>query len=699
MRIPSHTGMRLMRHLILPVLAGVLAFGFSGTENLRNVYPEPEAHHPRVAKKLASILPRLHYNHQELSDSLSSIIYEGYVIESLDPNKANFLASDLQEFEEFRYLMDDFLLRGNLEPAYYIFSIFKKRYNNRIDYALSCLNKGFDFSKKEVYEFDRENKSWARSTTELDEYWRQRVKNDALNLKLAGKEWDDIVETLTKRYENQRRVVNQYDGEDVFQLYMNAFTEAFDPHTNYLSPFDSEGFKIRMQLSLEGIGAQLTRDSEYTKVVRIIPGGPADRSGQLKAEDRIIGVGQGEDGEVVDVVGWKLDDVVDKIRGKKGTVVRLEILPADESHLGTTKIISLVRDKVKLEDAAAKSDTLHLRHQGKEYVFGIIELQSFYADIQAQSRGDRNYRSCSRDVRKLLKKLQSQDVDGVIIDLRNNGGGSLSEAIKLSGLFIRKGPVVQVRNSTGYIEVNNDPDPDVAYDGPLAVLVNRYSASASEIFAAAIQDYQRGVIIGSQTYGKGTVQHLLPIERFLRNETAKLGQVKLTIAKFYRINGGSTQHTGVIPDIPFPSRYSIEHVGESARKNALPWDQIAPVSYSAYGNLKKAIPQLLQQSKLRQAENIEFKFLRDDYQESQKMRARTFISLNEAERKSERDRAEKKRFMRENERRKHHGLPPLKEGEDIPKDEDRQDPMLLESAYILVDLLAFSDEGLTGYFR
>ncbi len=699
MRTSSHAGKRLLRHLALPILAGFLAYGFSGNENLRYTNPEPEAHHPRVAKKLANILPRLHYNHQDLSDSLSGIIYEGYVIESLDPNKANFLASDVQEFEEFRYLMDDFLLRGNLEPAYYIFSIFKKRYNERIDFALHCLQKGFDFTKKEVYEFDRENKAWARTPAELDEYWRQRVKNDALNLKLAGKEWDEIVEILTKRYENQRRVVNQYDGEDVFQLFMNAFTEAFDPHTNYLSPFDSEGFKIRMQLSLEGIGAQLTRDSEYTKVVRIIPGGPADRSGLLKAEDRIVGVGQGEDGEILDVVGWKLDDVVDKIRGKKGTVVRLEILPADESHLGTTKIISLVRDKVKLEDAAAKSDTLHLRHQGKEYVFGVIELQSFYADIQAQSRGDRNYRSCSRDVRKLIRKLKGQGVDGVIIDLRNNGGGSLSEAIKLTGLFIRKGPVVQVRNSTGYIEVNNDPDPDVIYDGPLAVLVNRYSASASEIFAAAIQDYQRGIIIGSQTYGKGTVQHLLPIERFLRNETAKLGQVKLTIAKFYRINGGSTQHTGVIPDIVFPSRYSIAHVGESARKNALPWDQIAPVNFSAYGNLKKAIPKLDLLSKARRAENIEFKFLRDDIAETEKMRSRKVISLNEMERRQERDKAEKKRFNRENERRKHLGLPLLKEGEDIPKDDDRNDPMLVESGYILVDLIGFSRDGLTGYFR
>lgn len=653
-----------------------------------------------MASKIAYSLSRYHYNHQSLSDSLSSIIFDQYVSETWDPNRYYFYASDIAEFEKARDKFDDFLRDGQLGYVYHIFNVFKERVQERISFAKQQLEAPFDFTSSEEFKFDREEDPWPANRAELDEIWRKKVKYDALNLRLAGKDDAGIRETLTKRYENLERSILELDSEEVFELFMNAFTESFDPHTNYFSPINSENFRIRMSLSLEGIGARLSREGEYTNVVSIVPGGPADKSGLLHANDKIIGVGQGEDGEIVDVIGWKINDVVQKIRGKKGTTVRLQIMQKDDVAAGKSTMISIVREKVKLEDSAAKADTMHLRYDGQEYVLGVIDIPTFYSDFAAQHRGDPNYKSTTRDVKKLIEDLQQKNVDGIIIDLRNNGGGSLPEAISLTGLFIKDGPVVQVRESGGDVDVEMDDDNAIYYNGPLAVLVNGFSASASEIFAAAIQDYERGIIIGNQTFGKGTVQNLIPLTRFVpRVDESKLGQLKLTIAKFYRITGESTQHKGVVPDILFPERYGIHEFGEASQKHALPWDQINSTFYNKQGNIQEYLPKLSLRYKVRSAKNPEFNYLREDIATASKIRQEKSVSLNEKERRDERDQQEEKKLQRVNERRKLQGLAPLAKGDKIPEEDEQKDELLVESGRIVADMILLSKEGLTGYFK
>ncbi|KAA3657678.1 MAG: tail-specific protease [Calditrichaeota bacterium] len=677
--------------LFLPLL-----FASRNAEEVR-----PEAYHSIVESKIAYFLSRYHYNHQSLSDSLSSIIFDQYISETWDPNRYYFYASDIKTFEKFRNQFDDFLRDGQLGPVFYMFNVFKERVQERLTFAKQQLEAPFDFTTLEVYHYKRDDKPWPLNRAELDEIWRKKVKYDALNLRLAGKDDAGIRETLTKRYERLERSILELDSEEVFELFMNSFTESFDPHTNYYSPINSENFRIRMSLSLEGIGAQLNREDEYTNVVAIIPGGPADKGGLLHAKDKIIGVGQGEDGEVEDVIGWKINDVVQKIRGKKGTTVRLQIIPKESIATGKSKIISIVRDKVKLEDRAAQADTLHVQHDGKRYVMGVIDIPLFYDDFAAHSRGESDYKSTTRDVKKLVEELNEKKVDGIIIDLRNNGGGSLPEAISLTGLFIEHGPVVQVRDGGGDVDVESDDDKAVYYDGPLAVLVNGFSASASEIFAAAIQDYERGIIVGNQTFGKGTVQNLIPLKRFVpRVDESNLGQLKLTIAKFYRITGESTQHKGVIPDILFPERYGIHEFGEASQKNALPWDKIGKTLFEKQGNIQKYLPKLSLRYKVRSAKNPEFKYLREDIAEANKLRHDKMVSLNEKERRDERDMQEAKKLKRINERRKLKGLSPLAKDDEIPEDEDEEKDVLLEeTARIVADMDMLSKEGLTGYFK
>ncbi len=431
-----------------------------------------------------------------------------------------------------------------------------------------------------------------KSNSELNEIWRKRLKNDALTYKLNGKDWAFIQKTLKKRYKNFSQFLNQYNSEDVFQLAMNSFTQSIDPHTNYLSPQTSDNFKIDMSLSLEGIGARLQTEDDYTKVAEIIPGGPADKSGLLKADDKIIGVAQGEDGEFEDIIGWRITDAVKLIRGAKGTTVRLQIIKAGSDLNAKPIDISLVRDKIKLEDQAAKGSVLEIINDDKPFRIGVIDIPKFYNDFEGQRNGDGNYKSTTKDVRKIIDSLTTEKVDGIIIDLREDGGGSLQEAIELTGLFIKDGPVVQVKSSDGNIEIAKDPDAGIVYAGPLAVLVNRFSASASEIFSGAIQDYGRGLIIGEQTFGKGTVQNLIDLNR-LSSKKMDLGQVKITIAKYYRINGGSTQNLGVIPDISFPSIVDPKEFGESAEPSALPYDEIKSAEYNKFSDLKKYVPQLV----------------------------------------------------------------------------------------------------------
>ena len=652
---------------------------------------EPENYFTLENQLITTMLSRYHYKHVTLDDSLSSLMFDKY-LESLDNSRVYFYSSDIANLEKERYSFDDYLLAGNIQPFFDIFNLYEKRTLERMEYVDTILTNGFDFTKNDSLEIDRDSSNWPASTKEMDELWTERIKNDALNLSLSGKKNDEIVSNLTKRYDNYSHALSQYNSEDVFQLAMDAYTTSVDPHTDYFSPITSENFKIDMSLSLEGIGARLMTEDGYTKVVEIIPGGPAFKSKKLNADDRIISVAQGVDGEFVDVVGWRITDVVQLIRGPKESTVRLQILRATDGPTAKPVEISLVRDKVKLEEQAAKSKILEIDNNGIPYRVGVITIPKFYTDFEGTQSGDSDSKSTVTDVKKLLEDLKQKNVDGVVIDLRNNGGGALSEAIDVTGLFIDKGPVVQVKNDQGNIEVGSDLDPGIVYSGPLAVLVNRFSASASEIFAAAIQDYGRGVIVGEQTYGKGTVQNLIDLNKISRNSSNKFGQLKLTIAKYYRINGGSTQRLGVTPDITFPSYIDPNDFGESSEISALPWDKINPTNYKMFNNLNDIIPKLQSFSENRRNNDPEFQYLKEDIRDYKNSKKQKYISLNEEVRKQKKDEEDEKEFQRENERRKRKGLKLLEKGEVPEKSDEDNDIFLTETATIVTDMIKLSSE-------
>ena len=641
----------------------------------------------KAAEIIRHIIDVYHYRKKPLDDELSSQIFDNY-LKSLDQNHSFFVQSDIDEFERYRERLDNALQRPDLSPAFEIFKRYRKRIEQRVDHALKVLDSEFDFSIAEDYQFDRRDSNWANNSSELDELWRKRVKNDYLGLLLAEKEESDIRDTLRKRYERLKTSTFQLDANDVFQTFINAYTTAIEPHTSYFSPRTSENFDISMRLSLEGIGAVLRAETDYTQVQKIVPGGPADLSKQLFAEDRIVGVGQGEDGDIVDVIGWRLDDVVDLIRGAKDTVVRLEVLPKDTAHKGPNKIVSIVRDKIKLEEQAAKSSIIDI--QGASGRIGVIDVPTFYSDFAAQAAGDRNYKSTTRDVRKLLKELDQENVDGIIIDLRSNGGGSLSEALEFTGLFIESGPIVQTKDATGRIEVNNDPDPGIAYAGPLAVLVDRNSASASEIFAGAIQDYQRGIIIGEPTFGKGTVQQIFDLNRLARNTGNKHGRLKTTIAQFFRISGGSNQHKGVVPDIVFPTAVTADDHGERALDNALPWEKIKPARYISASAPVDSFARAQQQFDLRVQSNKLFQLLLEQQAISQSASEKKVVSLLREARQNEREELLATQLKLRNEFRLAQGLEPLSDAEDESDEEEEEpiDVLLEETAQILFDLIS-----------
>lgn len=645
----------------------------------------PDSKHSIESQLVTTVLTRYHYNRVPLNDSLSALIFNRY-LNQLDGGKNYFLKSDIDEFSKYKFELDDFLANSNIQFFFDVFNVYLKRVAERMDYINALLENEFDFTSDEYYILKRDSVDWAKDKNELNEDWRKRIKNDALLYKLNGKDWDFIKSTIQKRYKNITKYLFQYNSEDVFQLAMNAFAETIDPHTNYFSPITSDNFKIDMSLSLEGIGARLQVEDDFTKIVEVIPGGPADKSKQLKADDKIIGVAQGEDGEFEDVIGWRVNDVVKLIRGEKGTVVRLLILPAGSDLNAKPKEVKLVRDKVKLEDQAAKSSLLEIQNNGKNFKIGVINIPKFYSDFEAQRTGEEG-KSTTKDVRKLISELQQKNIDGLIIDLRNDGGGSLTEAVELTGLFIKDGPVVQVRNSSNNVEVNKDPDPSVVYNGPLAVMVNRFSASASEIFAAAIQDYGRGIIIGENTYGKGTVQNLIDLNMFTNRKNMRLGQVKLTVAKFYRINGKSTQRLGVKPDIELPSYFLPEEFGESSEPSALPFDEINKLNYEQYGDIQKFVPELVKRHNQRTGNDPDFQYLIDQIKEYRESRNQTMVSLNEEVRRKQKEADEERKFQRENELRKKKGLKLLDKGE-IPDDKlDNTDYILNESAKILSDYI------------
>ncbi len=602
-------------------------------DTLKALEPKPE--HASETFVIVNLLNRYHYNKVTLNDSLSSVVYDNY-FDALDPNKSYFLKSDLDYFEKYRYTIDDHLPEGNLGFAYQVFSLYRERSLERMEYIKEALKKEPDFNADEYFETDREKVPWSNTREELNVVWNKIIKNQALGYKISGKEWEDISESLAKRYQRLEKALYQYNSEDVYQAYMNAFTGAYDPHTDYFSPVAKENFQIDMSLSLEGIGAQLTQQLDYTKIADIIPGGPAYKSKFLQKDDRIVGVAQGDDGEFIDVIGWRLDEVVQKIRGPKGSVVRLQIIKHNKDINGLTDTLRLVRDKIKLEKSAAKAEIIPLTENNRTYNLGVVTIPSFYINFDEMNRGVKNYKSTTRDVRLLVDSLKVEGIDGLMIDLRYNGGGSLQEAIELTGLFIPQGPVVQVRNTDNSVDVMKDEDDgEVFYDGPLAVLTNRYSASASEIFSGAIQDYRRGIVVGENTFGKGTVQNLIDLGRYMKQEDVELGQLKMTLAKFYRVTGSSTQRIGVAPDIEFPSPYEDEIFGESGRPTALPWDEIAGAKFKATHQIDNEMIEKLEKLYGKHLERDEdLKELVADIKKAKEIRNETRISLNLDQRKA-----------------------------------------------------------------
>ncbi len=623
-----------------------IAFAKPVAETATPLVLKPTADQAEAAIWAMRFLSRFHYKPTPLDDAMSEKIFKSY-LDSLDGDHLFFTQADVDKFAVARDKLDDAVFERDLSAPFAIFNLYQQRVAERLDYSRTVLAKPFDFTKDESYEYDREKAPWAQDSAELDDLWRKRVKNDWLRLKLAGKPGKEIRETLDKRYTNYLSRIRQLNSEDVFQTFMNAYATSIEPHTNYLSPRASENFDLAMRLSLEGIGAVLQRLDEYTAIREIVPGGPAALSGKLNPGDRIVGVGQGATGPILDVIGWRLDDVVDKIRGAKGTIVRLEILPDAAGPDGKHEVLTLTRNKVKLEEQAAKKSVIDVKNGETTRRIGVITLPSFYQDFEARRRADPEYKSATRDVEKLLGELSAEKVDGVVVDLRNNGGGSLDEATNLTGLFIDKGPVVQIRDASGRVEEKSDTRAGTAWNGPLGVLVNRGSASASEIFAAAIQDYGRGLIIGEPTFGKGTVQNLLNMDEMARNEKPTYGDLKMTVQQFFRINGGSTQLRGVTPEISFPLTVASDEFGESSYDNALPWTSISKAEYKPVADLKPLIPMLLARHHERSKQQVEWKNFEDEITDAKRIRAEKTLSLNEQVRTKERDDQEAKRKARE----------------------------------------------------
>jgi len=607
---------------------------------------------------ITSVIGQYHYRKVPLDDAFSARIMTRY-LDTLDSNRSFFTREDVETFSVYNDKLDNAIKRAWLDPAFNIFRIYRKRLDEQVGLALSLLDKEFDFSKDEEYRFDRTEAPWAENQAALDELWRKRVKNEVLGLRLADKDDEGIRKILTDRYKGLIRRTHQLSADDVFQIFINAYTLTLEPHTSYMSPSISENFDISMRLSLEGIGAVLSVKNEHTVVQRTVPGGPAALSGKVHAGDRIAAVGQDEDGEMVDVVGWRLQDVVELIRGPKDSVVRLQILPEDVGVGGPPKMVVIVRDKIKLEDQAVKKTIIEGIDGMGEGRIGVITVPAFYRDFQAYSRGDKNFRSTTRDVRKLLTELTEEGVDGVVVDLRQNGGGSLVEATELTGLFIKTGPVVQVKDARGRLDIEMDQDPDIAYRGPLAVLVNRNSASASEIFAGAIQDYRRGIIIGEPTFGKGTVQTLIDLNNLVAAGTEQLGRLRLTMAQFFRVNGGSTQFRGVVPDIVYPTApVSIDH-GERALDNALPWARIDAVNYSVGHSPDVGLLQERHLSRIKS--DVGFILLAEENEILQNVRNEHTVSLVETKRKGKWEARNKRLRDSRNRYRVAKGLEPLKE--------------------------------------
>ena len=722
----------LRRILMITFTAAALACSASPksqkmVDGVQNIKPDEQQ--SLVLREVVQLIENYNYKKIKINDSISSVIYDRY-IKALDPSRYYFLADDIKEFEKYRTTLDDDFRIGDLSAPFYIFNVYLKRYNERINYSMSQIKNKYDFNQNDTYVYDREKMPWISTVADLDNIWKKRVKYELVNLKIAGTDDAKNIETLTKRYENLKTQSSKFNNQDVFQILMNSFTESIDPHTNYFNPRNAETFNIEMSRSIEGIGATLQLENEVTKIVSVVPGGPAFKSKQINAGDRIIGVAQGINGDFEDIIGWRIDNSVSKIKGPKGTTVKLKIIPVGQELSSKPVIITLVREKVNLVDQSAKKTVKTIISDGKPYKIGIIDVPAFYADFKAANAGDPNYKSTTRDVRLLLDTLKNIDkVDAVVMDLRANGGGSLLEAIDLTGLFIDKGPVVQVKDLRGNVEIDEDKQPGVSWNGPFGVIVDRLSASASEIFAGAIQDYGRGIIMGTQTYGKGTVQSSIDLNRLVNpsliqkmaalfkrseNSTAvnvkdikgeptsslildkdgvpQLGQINLTMGKFYRVNGNSTQHKGVMPDFNFPSVYPMDKIGEDTEPSALPFDMVKPSNFRVVADLNDVKASLSKLHKERMSVSVAYKILQEDIDEAKKRDGQTTITLNENKLKAERDALDAKSLSRLNDLRIARGLAPVKKGDKIGKD-DAYDFVEEESLNIMIDLIKLGSVG------
>jgi carboxyl-terminal processing protease len=690
----SHTPPR-RRKLLAPIALSALgllvlsAASSTGAPAATGLLPEgalgPTPQERLLAPRIASILEQNHYRHIVIDDKFSPQVFERF-LSALDGQHSYFLASDVSGFERWRTKFGEMIHTGEMDPAYLIFNVFQQRNRERMNYALKLLDTEPDWSADENYTFDREHTPWPTTQAEMDELWRLRVKNDAVSLMLTGKNWADTAELLRKRYQRVLSRLDKISPEDVFESLMNAYCAVYDPHSNYFSPRSSEEYRIQMSLSYEGIGASLQLTDDLISVTNILPGGPAAADGSIKPNDRITGVAQGHDGPMTDVIGWRLDDVVQQIRGKVGTVVRLQILPAGATPGTAERIVELTRNKVTLEAQAAKKEVRQIQRNGHTYKVGIITVPSFYNDMDAASGGDANNRSTTHDVRRLLQALAAGGgIDALVLDLRGDGGGYLPEAIGLTHLFISHGPVVQLKDTAGQLEVLDEPDPGQAYSGPLAVLVDRTSASASEIFAGAIQDFHRGVIIGQTTFGKGTVQSVIPLDRWSARPTE--GQVTVTIGKFYRITGESTQLRGVVPDIVLPSPISSDDVGESVLEHALPWDRIASVPFHALVPEPSLVQTLAGEENDRAMHNADYQWLLASLTSLDSARNEKTLSLNLKKRQQQRTAQDLARLTQENTRRGADGLPPWKAVDDISIS-DEPDVILAQASDIMADAVA-----------
>lgn len=679
----------LLRWVFISLLALTLSLGLQAkAESPSREYTplselEPSSAHRQVAKEVTRLLTYQHFADITLDQELEKLTLENY-LKQLDPSKALLTRSEAEALLSRTEELEAALLEGELEFAFDIYVQVANKHQERLEHNLMLLREQldqFDFDTDQRFQADRRDHAWPEDESEIHTYWQKRLTHELLSLMDADQSVEEARDLLVRRYDNRLNRLRQTNSNDIFHSFMNAFTTSIEPHTGYMTPRGSDSFNIQMKLSLEGIGAMLQTDNEYTKVVSLVPGGPADRQGELAPTDRIIGVGQDRDGEIENVIGWRLDEVVDKIRGPKGSIVRLEVLASDNTD---RRIIEIERNAVQLEDQAASKRILEVEVDGEQKRIGVIDIPTFYLDFEGQRSRRDDYRSTTRDVKRLIDELKEEGIDGLVVDLRNNGGGALQEANSLVGLFIPRGPVVQIKDADGNVQILGDNDGRVHYDGPLGVVINRLSASASEIFAGAIQDYGRGLVVGEQSFGKGTVQTMLDLSE---------GQLKITRAKFYRISGGSTQHKGVIPDISFPPLFDPERIGESASANALPWDQVSPVVPPRESPVKNHLDELKNRHQQRIEADPNFQYLVAQSEWLQRHNGSPSLSLNRDQRRLEKEKEEAEQLAMENRRREGLGMETL----NSLKDEEPENPhdreptpvdlaILEETGRILMDL-------------